>query len=116
MNTEKTLKWAKDKGILEKSSPLIQLSKSQEELTELRDEVVIHDTLMKVGWSRHDPLDLKIKMELGDLIITLQIAAEMLGTTLEECQDMAFKKISKRSGRMINGMFVKDPETQSDEL
>jgi hypothetical protein len=32
----------------------------------------------------------------------------MGGTTIEECIDEAYDVISKRTGKMVNGTFVKD--------
>jgi hypothetical protein len=36
------------------------------------------------------------------------IQAEMQGVTIEECLNSAYDVISKRTGKMINGQFVKD--------
>jgi hypothetical protein len=41
-------------------------------------------------------------------MVTLIILAEMKKVTLEECLNGAYDIISKRTGKMINGQFVKD--------
>jgi NTP pyrophosphatase (non-canonical NTP hydrolase) len=45
---------------------------------------------------------------LGDILVTIIIQAEMQGLKLEECLESAYNVISKRTGKMINGTFVKD--------
>jgi hypothetical protein len=34
--------------------------------------------------------------------------AHLGGTTIEECIDTAYEVIAKRTGKMVNGTFVKD--------
>ena len=45
---------------------------------------------------------------MGDIMVTLIIQAKMQGVTLEECLNSAYKIISNKTGRMIDGQFVKD--------
>ena len=45
---------------------------------------------------------------MGDIMVTLIIQAKMQGLSLEECLESAYNVITKRTGRMINGQFVKD--------
>jgi uncharacterized protein YabN with tetrapyrrole methylase and pyrophosphatase domain len=49
----------------------------------------------------------EIKDGIGDQIVTLIGVCEMYGFTLEECLQMAYDTISKRNGKMIDGIFVK---------
>ena len=102
---EKTRQWFHDKGIIANSTPLKQLSKSQEELTETRDAVIRHEYAAErvVQFS----LD-QIKDGIGDTVVTLIGVCEMYGFSLEECLQMAYDTISKRSGKMENGIFIKD--------
>jgi len=45
---------------------------------------------------------------IGDMVVVLTNMAHLGGTTIEECIDTAYKVISKRTGKMVNGTFVKD--------
>jgi hypothetical protein len=42
--------------------------------------------------------------------VTLIIQAKMQGLDLNECLGSAYNVISKRTGKMVNGTFVKDAE------
>ena len=87
--------WAEEKGILSKATPIKQAMKTQEELTELMNAILDND--------RDEIID-----ALGDVMVTLIIQAKMQNLSLEECLESAYKIISKRTGKMINGQFVKD--------
>jgi NTP pyrophosphatase (non-canonical NTP hydrolase) len=89
------IEWANEKGILEKATTIAQAAKTMEECTELM-----------VAIARHD--DDEIVDALGDILVTIIIQAEMQGLKLEECLESAYNVISKRTGKMINGTFVKD--------
>ena len=45
---------------------------------------------------------------IGDMVVVLTNLAHLLGTDIEFCIEEAFKEISSRKGKMINGTFVKD--------
>lgn len=107
--------WFHDKGIIQNSNPLKQLEKTQEELTETRDAAVKLKFLGEIvelqsGVGVDECLDLlnEIKDGIGDTVVTLIGVCEMYGFTLEECLRQAYEVISKRSGTMIDGKFVKD--------
>jgi NTP pyrophosphatase (non-canonical NTP hydrolase) len=87
--------WAIEKGIFEKGTPLKQALKTQEEVTELLNAIVDND-------------EAEIEDAIGDILVTLIILAEMQQVTLEECLNGAYDIISKRTGKMVNGQFVKD--------
>jgi NTP pyrophosphatase (non-canonical NTP hydrolase) len=98
------LQWGIDKGITGpngKATILTQLSKTQEELTETRDAAVL---LNLTGCEGKEG----IKDGIGDCVVTLILAAELAGMTLEECLAHAYEEIRGRTGRMENGTFVKD--------
>jgi NTP pyrophosphatase (non-canonical NTP hydrolase) len=92
---ENVIDWAYEKGIIDKSSPIKQHVKTQEEVTELLEALV--------DGSEHE-----IKDAIGDIIVTLIIQAELNDTTINECLQQAYDVISKRTGKMVNGLFVKD--------
>ena len=87
--------WAEEKGIFEKGTPLKQSLKTLEEVTELLNAIADND-------------EAEIEDAIGDILVTLIILAEMQKVTLEECLNGAYDIISKRTGKMINGQFVKD--------
>ena len=101
-NSFRAYNWAKDKGLLDDCQPLRQLVKTQEELTELRDEVLLCERESYTGDFN------AIKNELGDVLVTLNILAFQLDLDLDECLGIALDKIEKRSGKLVNGTFVKD--------
>jgi NTP pyrophosphatase (non-canonical NTP hydrolase) len=101
---DKTRQWFHDKGIIANSTPLKQLEKTQEELTETRDAVIHHEY---VGDGAVQYRLNEIKDGIGDTVVTLIGVCEMYGFTLEECLQMAYDTISKRNGTMIDGIFVK---------
>lgn len=144
---EKIIKWAEDKGIMESSSPLKQLTKTFEEATELvvslvnKDQVEIIDAIGDVNVTLIILNKLsEVKVEDGSLgnskvffmlnwlveifkkvcqnkevridIVRAQEAlgyvAKENGLTLDQCTQAAYEIISKRSGKMENGVFVKD--------
>lgn len=94
-NKQNVIDWAKDKGILEKSSPLKQHGKTEEEVAELKHALLTND--------REELID-----SLGDVLVTLIIQAELNGLDIEDCLEVAYNVISKRTGSMIEGIFVKD--------
>lgn len=87
--------WAEEKGILDKATPIKQALKTLEETTELCNAIVNND----FG---------EIKDAIGDIMVTLIIQAKMQEMTIEECLNAAYDVISKRTGKMVNGQFVKD--------
>ena len=50
----------------------------------------------------------EVKDGIGDTVVTLILLADMYGWTLEECLQVAYDVISKRTGKMVDGVFVKD--------
>ena len=89
------LEWAKDKGIFEKGTPIKQSYKTLEEVGELINAVSIKDKQ-------------EIKDALGDILVTIIIQAKMQELDLIECLESAYNIISKRTGKIIKGTFVKD--------
>jgi len=108
---QKVIKWAKDKGIFVKATPYTQHSKTLEEVQELSDAL----TAQEAGESEFIDNDgnlknteFEIKDAIGDILVTLIIQCEMQGITIEESLLSAYNVISKRTGKMVDGVFVKD--------
>ena len=90
-----TIAWAAQKGILENATTMRQAEKTHEEVLELM--AAIDDD------NKEEIID-----ALGDILVTIIIQAEMQGLKLVDCLESAYNVISKRTGRMENGQFVKD--------
>ena len=105
------IQWAKEKGILEKATALTQIEKTQEELDEARDALWWDSkNVLQYENSKGKLVNTKeeIKDGYGDKLVTLIIGAHMIGLKLEDCLGTAYNVISKRTGSMINGQFVKN--------
>ena len=112
---ENVLEWGEAKQITGphgKGTLLGQLTKTQEELTETRDAAIAltnhHMHLGKYADKLTSESRMELKDGIGDCVVTLILAAEMAGFTLEECLSHAYEIISKRTGVMRYGIFVKD--------
>jgi NTP pyrophosphatase (non-canonical NTP hydrolase) len=87
--------WADAKGILAHATTLRQAEKTLEETNELICAILNEDSA-------------EIKDAIGDIMVTIIIQAKMQGLTIEECLQSAYDVISKRTGKMVNGQFIKD--------
>ena len=96
--------WGIAKGITGaegKGTLLGQLTKTQEELTETRDAAVLY--MSGIAGEKDEIID-----GLGDVFVTIVLAAEMAGLRIEDCLAAAYDEIKGRTGRMEAGVFVKD--------
>lgn len=93
--------WAEDKGIFEKATVVTQLKKLVEEVGEVVDA------------AKNGDIE-EMKLEIGDCRVVLTILAKMIGSDLDECSKLAYDKISKRKGKMINGVFVKEEDLKEE--
>lgn len=57
----------------------------------------------------------KIKSELGDIVVTVIVLADILGLDIVECLEVAHKKNEKRTGRVIKGNFVKSEDLNEED-
>jgi NTP pyrophosphatase (non-canonical NTP hydrolase) len=87
--------WATVRGLYEKGDPKTQFVKLIEEVGETGRAILKSD----------EP---EIKDGLGDAFIVLVNLAHLCGYTLEECIQEALVVIEKRTGRMVDGTFIKD--------
>jgi NTP pyrophosphatase (non-canonical NTP hydrolase) len=96
--------WGIAKGITGptgKGTLLGQLSKTAEELTETRDAAVLY--MSGIAAEKDELID-----GLGDVFVTVVLAAEMAGLRIEDCLAAAYDEIKGRTGKMEGGQFVKD--------
>ena len=111
-----TLEWADDKDLLHGANAEKQFMKFIEEVFEFNVEMVLGLNYIKqteyIGTSIDQNL-LKIrnlKLEMGDIFVTLIILCEQIGIDPVECLSMAYEKISKRTGKTIGGQFIKSED------
>jgi len=93
--TVDVLQWAEERGIFAKATPLAQLNKTQEELDETIQAVKDED-------------EVEIADGIGDMLVTIIIAAKMTGFDSTACLQQAYDEIKNRTGKMVDGQFVKD--------
>ena len=87
--------WAHDRGLYEKGNVMVQYVKLQEEAGELAKALLKDD--------QPEVID-----AIGDMVVVLTNLAHQRGVYIEECIQSAYEVINKRTGKMINGTFVKD--------
>jgi NTP pyrophosphatase (non-canonical NTP hydrolase) len=87
--------WAGERGLYTKGDKKTQFCKLMEEAGELGRAVLKDDQPEFVD-------------AIGDMVVVLTNMAHLSGTTIEYCIDTAYEVISKRTGKMVNGTFVKD--------
>ena len=89
--------WAMERGLYKKGDTKTQFCKLMEEAGELGRAVLKNDEAEFVD-------------AIGDMVVVLTNMAHLGGVSIEHCIDSAYKVISKRTGKMINGTFVKDED------
>ena len=87
--------WANERGLYDKGDTKTQYLKLMEEAGELGRAILKND--------QDEFVD-----AIGDMVVVLTNLAELGDTSIEYCTDEAYKVISKRTGKMVNGTFVKD--------
>ena len=92
---ENVVGWAADKDILKKENAPKQMLKVLEEVGETAG------ALLKSK-------DEEIKDGIGDSFVTLIILAKQLGLTPSQCLESAWNEIKDRTGKTVNGVFVKN--------
>ena len=89
--------WATDKGIYDKGSSGVQYLKLIEEAGELADALLKKDKA-------------EIQDAIGDMVVVLTSIAKFEDMFIEDCIKSAYDVIAKRTGKMVNGTFVKDAD------
>jgi NTP pyrophosphatase (non-canonical NTP hydrolase) len=89
--------WAATRGLYQQGNPHTQYVKLQEEAGELAKALLKNDQPEVVD-------------AIGDMVVVLTNLAHLQGYDIEYCIDEAYKVIAARTGKMINGTFVKDAD------
>jgi len=87
--------WGEAKGILPNPDKMAQWNKTLEEVEELKDAIESNNLE-------------EAKDAIGDIVVTLVMQCGGWGLSLDECVESAYNVISKRTGKMVDGQFVKD--------
>ena len=87
--------WAEAKGIYANGDSKTQYIKLLEEAGELAQALL----------KRDEP---EIKDAIGDMVVVLTNLAKLEDLNIEDCIASAYDVIAKRTGKMVNGTFVKD--------
>ena len=90
----KVLQWAKDRGIDKPENAPKQYMKVQEEMGEIAAAINKNDSETLID-------------SFGDVQVTLIILAKQLGIDYNESLKTAYNVIANRTGKTINGVFVK---------
>ena len=87
--------WADERGLYEKGDTKTQYLKLMEEAGELGRALLKDDIEQQID-------------AIGDMVVVLTNLSELIDVPIEECIESAYEVISQRTGKMINGTFVKD--------
>jgi len=87
--------WAATRGLYDSGNSHTQYVKLQEEAGELAKALLTDDKP-------------EIVDAIGDMVVVLTNLAHLQGYSIEYCIDEAYSVIAARTGKMINGTFVKD--------
>jgi len=89
--------WAATRGLYNEGNSHTQYVKLQEEAGELAKALLKND--------KPEIID-----AIGDIVVVLTNLAHLEGYDIEYCIDEAYKVIAARTGKMVNGTFVKDAD------
>jgi NTP pyrophosphatase (non-canonical NTP hydrolase) len=89
--------WAAERGIYQTGNSHTQYVKLIEEAGELAQAILKQDKP-------------EIQDAIGDMVVVLTNLAYQEGFEIEDCIDAAYTEIAARTGKMINGTFVKDAD------
>ncbi len=95
MRKKEILEWAEPKGLLNPELAPQQFMKLSEEVGELANAILKGNKIEQID-------------ALGDIKVVITILAEQLGFDIDECEEIAYQEIKNRTGKTINGTFIKD--------
>jgi len=87
--------WHYDRNLIEGSTDKDQVLKLAQELGELSDSVCKGED---------------IKDDIGDMLVVMLNIAERNGVILAECLSEAWDDIKDRKGKMVDGIFIKEED------
>lgn len=108
---KRVIVWAKDKGILDKATPSSQHAKTEEEVAELREALYYQSKDIDTYINAKGVMcttDEEIIDGIGDSLVTLLIQCKLQSINPLHALETALNVIEHRTGKMIDGQFVKD--------
>ena len=87
--------WAQERGLYDGGDPKTQALKLVEEVGETCRAILKEDAVEMIDG-------------IGDCVVVLTNLAELIGTPIEDCIEIAYNEIKDRKGKMDNGTFKKD--------
>lgn len=88
--------WAQHRNLIDPANANRQMLKVVEEVGEL-------SSCLAKGKSALETRD-----AIGDTLVTLIILSECLGTDINTCLSQAYHEIAGRTGKTVDGVFIKD--------
>lgn len=113
---KKIIHWGIDKTILPSPDAMRQWEKTLEEVYELRMAIdkaekaiqeAVHMSVEDIARKREEARD-EARDAIGDIFVTLVMQCGAWGFSMNECVEAAYTEISGRTGKMVDGQFVKD--------
>ena len=95
---EKIVEWSEPKGLTQHRKMLEswpQYEKVQEESGEI-GRAIAHGDMGQLADG------------IGDTFVTLVLLAKQNGLNIQDCVEIAYSEIKDRTGKTVNGVFVKD--------
>lgn len=109
---EKVLEWADSHDLLQEENADKQFMKFIEEVFEFKTEFdfngeqfIVYTIDRRIKF-KPDTFE-AMKLEMGDVFVTLIILCKQLGIEPMECLELAYEKIKDRRGKTIDGIFLK---------
>jgi len=92
---EKVEQWGIDKGFVVPENSYKQFAKLVEEVAEVGTALNNNDMFELID-------------AIGDSMVVLILLAKMNGLKAEQCLEVAYDEIKGRTGKTVNGVFIKD--------
>ena len=92
---DRVTQWAIDRNIIGGTTPKDQFEKLKEEIDELYGAICENNLPETID-------------AIGDCAVVLTIVAAQYGLAFEQCQEAAWEEIKDRTGKLVNGVFVKE--------
>jgi len=94
------VQWGHDRNLIDGNTVDRQFNKTWEEVLEIKDAIADKD-------------DDELLDAIGDTTVTLILLAAIKGWTLRECLEAAYDVIKSRTGKTVDGVFIKDSHTSA---
>lgn len=100
--TDLIRKWAIERNLHTQDSSR-QLLKLMEEVGELASGMIRDDNL-------------KIIDSIGDIYVVLVVLAMQEGLQIEDCIEAAYMEIKDRTGKIVNGSYIKESDLKAKNM